>query len=122
MAAMGGARNGNGRGVGKPRIVRIVRRMLRGSALLALALLAGGGVRAQWSGYAGNPQHTAISTVASQSLGAIRWSTPVDESNPSSPIHIHYGSPLITAGNTVVVPVREADGSFRIDARRGSDG
>jgi hypothetical protein len=96
--------------------------MLRGATLLALALLAGGGARAQWTGYAGNAQHTAISSVAADSLQTIRWSTPVDESNPGSPIYIHYGSPLITTANTVVVPVREADGSFRIDARSGSDG
>src|SRR4051812_41859556 len=96
--------------------------MLRPAALLALALLGGGSARAQWNGYAGNPQHTALSTVASQTLDAIRWSTPVDESNPGSPIYIHYGSPVITSANTIVVPVREADGSFRVDARRAADG
>lgn len=96
--------------------------MLRLATLLALALLAGGEARAQWISYAGNPQHTAISSVAADSLQAIRWSTPVDESNPQGAIYIHYGSPLITAANTVVVPVREAGGSFRIDARSGSDG
>lgn len=96
--------------------------MFRAATLLALALLAAGPARAQWLGYAGNAQHTAISSVAADPLQTIRWSTPVDESNPSGPIYIHYGSPIITAQNTVVVPVREADGSFRIDARSGSTG
>src|SRR5262249_17442046 len=31
-----------------------------------------------WTGFARDAQHSALSTVASQSLDAIRWSTPVD--------------------------------------------
>lgn len=77
---------------------------------------------AQWLGLGGNPQHTAISSVASQPLEAIRWSTPVDESAPGDPIYVHYGSPLITAANTVVVPVRTASGGYRVDARSATTG
>ena len=73
----------------------------------AAALLLAPAVRAQWNGYAGDPQHTAISSVASLPLNGIRWSTAVDENPPAGTIYIHYGSPVITAANTVVVPVRE---------------
>jgi hypothetical protein len=38
-----------------------------------------------WSTFAGNPQHTAVSSVATQSLDGIRWSTPVDCSRPPEP-------------------------------------
>ena len=34
----------------------------------------------------------------------------------------HYGSPVITPQNTVIVPVRDADGGFSMQAHRGSDG
>ncbi len=78
-----------------------------------------------WSSYAGNPQHTALSTVASQSLDTIRWQTPVDL-NPQysgNDLLIHYGSPIVTAANTVIVPVKTgASGGFQIVGRRGSDG
>jgi hypothetical protein len=60
---------------------------------------------AAWGGY-GDPQHTAPSSVASQSLGTIRWQTPVDP-NPQtggSDLLVRCGSPVITAGNAVVVP------------------
>jgi hypothetical protein len=78
--------------------------------------------RGQWNGHAGDPQHTAISAVQTQPLNGIRWSTPVDLNNPSEPILIHYGSPVITQANTVVVPVRGAGGAYSIEARSGIDG
>jgi hypothetical protein len=46
----------------------------------------------------------------------------VDDNAPSAPILIHYGSPVITGDNTVLLPVREASNGFRIDARNGADG
>jgi hypothetical protein len=33
---------------------------------------------AEWDGYAGDAQHTALSTVASQPLQSTHWQTPVD--------------------------------------------
>ena len=48
--------------------------------------------------------------------------TPVDESNPTEPIYIHYGSPVITGANTVLVPVRTATGGYRLEARQGTNG
>jgi len=80
---------------------------------------------AGWQGYAQNPQHTALSTVASQTLGSILWQSPVDL-NPQykdNALLIHYGSPLITASNTVIIPVKTGTTSgFEIQARSGSSG
>src|SRR5947209_6573062 len=61
-----------------------------------------------WSGYGGNGQHTALSTVASQPLEAIRWQTPVDlqPQYQGSDLLIHYGEPMVTGANTVLVPVK----------------
>lgn len=89
---------------------------------LATAALFTAAARAQWNGYAGDPQHTALSPVAAQPLTAIRWSTPVDETNPSQPIYIHYGSPIVTAANTVLVPVRAAGGAYCVDAHSATTG
>src|SRR5205085_10680740 len=78
-----------------------------------------------WSGYAGNGQHSGISTVAAQPLEAIRWQTPLDLAPQYSgnDLLIHYGSPLITAANTVVLPVKTgATDGFRIEARGGATG
>ncbi len=79
-----------------------------------------------WDGYAGNAQHTALSTVASQPLDAIRWETPVDldpQFTAGGDLLIHYGSPVITAQNTVIVPVKTgASGGFELQAFNGSNG
>jgi hypothetical protein len=78
-----------------------------------------------WGNFAQNPQHTALSPVRSQSLGRIIWQTPIDLAPPFSDgeLRIHYGAPLITAGNTVIVPVKTGvDGGFRIEAHSGTDG
>ncbi len=78
-----------------------------------------------WQGYGGDPQHTALSAVPSASLSRIAWQTPVDL-NPQysgNDLLIHYGSPMITAANTVIVPVKTgATGGFRIDAHDGANG
>jgi hypothetical protein len=91
-------------------------------AVLAAFAISAPAAFAQWNGHAGDPQHTAISDVSTLPLETIRWSKGVDENNPSEPILIHYGSPIITAANTVVVPVRQAGGSFRVDAHSASTG
>ena len=89
-----------------------------------------GNVRAQsirlpWSGYAHEPQHSAIASVASQPLNRILWQTPVDL-NPQysgGELFIHYGSPLITRSNNVILPVKTgAGGGFEIEALAGATG
>ncbi len=73
-----------------------------------------------WGGYANDPQHTAISPVASQPLQTIKWQTPVDLAPPPGEyLLLHYGSPSITSGNTVIVPVKTATG-FQVSAFNGT--
>ncbi len=99
------------------------RRATSFGALLGLALLPTVAAAAGWSTYAGNAQHTALSSVAAQSLDGVRWSTPVDLAVPTGEILIHYGSPLLTPANTVVVPVKTGSANgYRVDARDGADG
>lgn len=94
------------------------------SLALSLGISAGFPARAQqaWLGHGGDPQHTGVSQVESLPLSEVRWSTPVDNTSPSVPILIHYGSPMITAENTVLVPVRASASAYRIEARDGFDG
>jgi hypothetical protein len=80
-----------------------------------------------WSGYARNAQHTALGgSVATQPLTRIQWSTPVDlapQYTANGNLLIHYGSPVITAKNTVIVPVKTgATNGFRFDGRAGGTG
>jgi hypothetical protein len=80
--------------------------------------------QASWPTHAHDAQHTSVSAVASQPLSKIHWSTPVDL-HPvinSGDILIHYGSPLITAANTVIVPVKTGTNSFRVEAHDGATG
>jgi hypothetical protein len=75
--------------------------------------------------FAGNEQHTALFSNASQHLDSIHWSTPVDLTPPytsSGELLIHYGAPLVTADNTVIVPVKTDGTDFRIEAHDGATG
>ncbi len=78
-----------------------------------------------WQGYGKNSQHTAQSAIQSQSLGTIVWQTPVDlqPQYQGNNLFIHYGSPVITSANTVIVPVKTgATDGFELQARSGLDG
>jgi hypothetical protein len=78
-----------------------------------------------WPGFGNGPQHTALSPAKSQPLTQIRWQTPVDlrPQYSGAELLIHYGSPLVTSLNTVIVPVKTgATGGFRVDAHAGGDG
>ena len=94
--------------------------ILSGTGLLLAALAAA--QTGAWLTHSHDEQHTALSTVASQPLSSIHWHTPVDLHPPSGEIFIHYGSPLVTAANTVIVPVKTGTNSFRVVARNGATG
>jgi hypothetical protein len=70
--------------------------------------------------FAGNAQHTANYQPAAQDLNAIHWSTSVDLNNSGA--LAHYGAPLITAANTVLVPVKIAGNGFQVSAFDGGSG
>jgi len=92
-------------------------------ALGACALLVAANAAAQaWLTHSHDEQHTALSTVQSQPLNSIHWHTPVDLHPPQGEIFIHYGSPLVTAANTVIVPVKTNTNSFRVEAHNGATG
>ena len=81
-----------------------------------------------WRGHAANEQHTAAAPAAGQRLANIHWSKAVDLAPPGrgkapDEILIHYAAPMITAANTVVVPVKTtSSGNFEIDAVSGPNG
>ena len=75
-----------------------------------------------WLTHSHDEQHTALSTVQSQPLNKIHWHVPVDLFPPGGTIFIHYGSPLVTQANTVIVPVKTGTNSFRVEAHNGATG
>jgi hypothetical protein len=75
-----------------------------------------------WPTHSHDEQHTGVSSVQSQPLSKIHWKTPVDLAVPAGEIFIHYGSPLVTARNTVIVPLKIGTDSFRIVAHNGATG
>lgn len=79
-----------------------------------------------WFGYGRDPQHTAVSAIATQDLGRVAWTTPVDlapQYTPAGALLTHYGSPVVTTKNSVVIPVKTAATSgYRVEARTGATG
>jgi hypothetical protein len=79
-----------------------------------------------WFGYGRDAQHTAVSAIASQNLGRVAWSTPVDlapQYTASGALLTHYGSPVVTTRNTVVITVKTgANGGYRVEGRDGASG
>jgi len=78
-----------------------------------------------WWGYGRDAQHSAQGAIATQDLNRIAWMTPVDLAPPrqNGALLIHYGTPVVTSHNTVVVPVKTtAAGGFRVEARSGVNG
>ena len=70
--------------------------------------------------FAGNAQHTAIYQAPSQNLNTIHWSTTIDFN--TSGAQAHYGAPLITFANTVIVPVKTANNHFQVETFDGVTG
>ncbi len=75
-----------------------------------------------WATHSHDAQHTGVSSVGAQPFNKIHWQTPVDLAPPTGEIFIHYGSPLVTAANTVIVPVKTGTDSFRVEAHNGATG
>ena len=80
-----------------------------------------------WWGFGRDAQHSAVGAIASQDLGRIGWRKRIDLAqtfdSASGDLLIHYGSPVITDQNTVVLPVKTSkDGGFQIEARSGGNG
>ncbi len=113
-------------------------RKLKRLALIAVAALPAGcngsapsvpaGVAVEgppWLGFANDAQHAAQSTAQAQPLNAIHWRLPIDlvPMYKQGTLYEHYGSPVITPGNTVVVAVKtSAAGAYQIQARAGATG
>jgi hypothetical protein len=78
-----------------------------------------------WWGFGRDAQHTAIGVGPAQDLDRIVWQKHVDLASPDSggPLLVHYGSPVITDQNTVLLPIRtDSRGHFRVEARSGGNG
>lgn len=94
---------------------------------LLLPVIAGGlaaaPVRAQsiavpWTVLGHDPQHSAISRFTANTMNRIEWQAPVDldPQYNGSDLLVHYGSPLVTRANTVVIPVKTgAWGGFQVE-------
>lgn len=94
-------------------------------AILVLLGTAGSNAQAQgWLGYGHDPQHSLVSPTQSQLPQKVRWSAPVDL-NPQysgSDLYIHYGSPVITPDNTVILPIKTgANSGFQVEARSAAN-
>ena len=74
---------------------------------------------AQATTFGGNAQHTSSYAAPAQTLNTIKWSTDIDFNNTDP---THYGSPLVTQNNTVLVPVKTIGNNFRVDAFNGANG
>ncbi len=82
-------------------------------------------VGAAWWGFARDAQHSATGAVATQPLSRLLWRTQVDLDQflNGSSLLTHYGSPVITLRNTVLIPVKTGRlGGFRVEARSGASG
>jgi len=78
-----------------------------------------------WNELGSNFMHTADSSNSSQPLYRIHWADPVDlqPEYSGTDLLIHYGTPVVTASNTVIFPVKTGAGDgFRVEARNGADG
>jgi hypothetical protein len=85
----------------------------------------GTGAAVEWAGFAENAEHTAVVSKQPQPLKRIRWRAKVDRAPVliAKALLAHYGSPMITTANTVLVPTRvSAKAGFRVVAYSGATG
>jgi hypothetical protein len=79
-----------------------------------------------WPSFGRDAQHSAVSAIATQDLNRIAWSTAVDlapQYTTSGALLVHYGSPVISDHDTVVVPVKTgANAGFRVEGHDGTSG
>jgi hypothetical protein len=70
--------------------------------------------------FGGNAQHTSIYEPAAADLNAIRWSTSIDFNQSFR--NAHYGAPIVTASNVILVPVKTATDGFQVSVFDGATG
>ena len=92
--------------------------------VLAAQTLPAQSFRFPWSCYGHGAQHDGISSTPSQPLSRIVWQTSLDLSPPGGDeLTIHYGSPLITRSNSVIVSVKtQSGGEFVVKSLVGATG
>lgn len=88
---------------------------------VGLLSLVVGQANAQVTSFGGNAQHTSLySTHAAQHINSIHWQASIDFNNEAG--FTHYGAPLVTAANTVLVPQKTNVDGFQVSAFSGADG
>jgi hypothetical protein len=95
-------------------------RILCGCVATLFLFLNSTSVFPQASTFGGDAQHTGIFDVPAQTLNVIKWQTDINLVNTGE--LAHYGSPVITPNNTVLIAVRISATGFRIDAFNGATG
>jgi hypothetical protein len=96
-------------------------RLFRAPLFLAILSVTFTDTFGQATSFAGNAQHTSVYPAPAQNMNVFRWITSVDLNNTGA--LIHYGAPLVTAANTVIVPVKTgAAGGFQVQAINGANG
>ena len=58
---------------------------------------------ANWNNFGGNAQHTDVAQVTAQPIDHLLWEVPLDLAPWGA---IHYGDPIFTPNNVVVVPIK----------------
>jgi hypothetical protein len=89
------------------------------AGLLCFFVLPSVQVRAQSTTFGGNAQHTSMYGAPAQSLNRFKLQATIDFNLGAL---VHYGAPLVTAGNTLIVPVKTSGDSFQVRAFNGPTG
>lgn len=92
----------------------------RVSLLFVLFLALAGVSQAQVLMFGLNPQHTQGSATPAQRMNRITWSTQINENLTGG--YAHYGQPLVTSGNTVIIMVRTNTNGYDLVAYDGATG